>query len=318
MLDIIGIMKDDLFVDHQKKFYILIDDLDREWIEDSYRYELIGAMIEVIKELRQLKGVKIIISLRENLNQLVFSGLMNKGGQREKLKPLYSEIKWSKSDLRRLLNKRLKMLSNDELEVSEAFSKTRRNNKSGFDYVIERTYNRPRDLIAFINHAIENANNKSTFSFDILNKAESQYSLNRIEALEDEWSENYGQFRSICLFLNGINNGFSLKSVNQDSFDDVYLDESNELLLKGELLFHTKSWQNNKINFSSYLKKVLYILYRIGIIGVKKGPKYRTAFYYDTDVIISKNDISNNCKFYVHPALFSFFKVNTIEQLPED
>ncbi len=39
---------------------------------------------------------------------------------------------------------------------------------------------------------------------------------------------------------------------------------------------------------------------------------------YNQEVLIDRNDISMNSRFYVHPALYSYFKVNVIDQLPEE
>lgn len=318
ILDVISIMKEELFSNPQKKFYLIIDDLDKEWIEDSIRYELIGSMIEVIKEFRQFQGVKIIISLRENLNEIVFSGIHNKGGQREKFKPLFSYLVWTKEELQLFLDKRLKLLSENQLNVKNAFYNDRRGNKTGVEYVLERTFFRPRDVISYVNHAIENANNKEYFTKDILSKAESSYSLDRFQALEDEWFENYGRLNILCEFLRGIHDGFKLKSLNENLFTEIYCIDNPEEELNGEMLKALLDWKSSNINFVSYVKKVLYTLYRVGIIGVKKGATYKTAFYYDKDVLIDRNDITNNCKFYVHPSLYSYFKINTIAQLPED
>lgn len=318
ILDIIDIMKEDLFNDHQRKFYILIDDLDKDWIEDSFRLDLIGAMIDVIKEFRQLLGVKIVISLRENLNEIVFLKHLHKGNQREKLKPLYSFLTWDTNELTELLNKRLKLLSEDELDIKQAFLESRRGKKNSLEYILERTFYRPRDVISFVNHIIENANNKSTFTKDIIAKAEPAYSLERFQALEDEWIENYGKISIICEFLRGINNGFKIKSINETQFADVFLDDNAQTALRGELAQALIDWKKGVINYIGFLKQLLFVLFRIGVLGVKKGPTYPVAFYYTKEVIIEKSDISHNSKFYVHPALYSYLKVNVLDLLPEE
>lgn len=318
LIEIIEIMKSELFTDHQKKFFIIIDDLDKEWVEDEFRYELIGAMIEVVKEFRPLSGVKIVIALRENLSEIVFTGLRNKGGQREKFKPLFANLDWSNEELYQLIDKRLRNLSDNQLDVETAFHKIRRDNKTGFDYVIDRSYKRPRDIISYINLALEESNNKTSFTKDIIFKVETKYSLYRFQALEDEWSENYGDFKVTTYFLRGIYNGFRLKSINENHFEDVYLADDPESQFNGDLLIAVNEWQTDKIKFVVFLKKVILILFRIGILGIKKGPNFPTVFYYDYEVLIDKNDISNNSRFYVHPSLYSYFKVNVLAQLPED
>jgi hypothetical protein len=316
LLDVFEILKEDLFVDYQRKFFIVIDDLDKEWVEDSFRLELIGSMIDVIKDFRQLHGVKIIIALRENLSEIVFAKYQNKGAQREKLRPLYSNLTWNQEELVELIDRRLKLFSEEQFDIKKAFFEIRRGNKKGFEYILERTYYRPRDVISFINHILENANNKTTFTTDVISKAEPSYSLERFQALEDEWSENYGNISLVTDFLRGINNGFKLKSVNEASFADLFLEE--DVPLKGELQYALADWKGGKINYTSFLKKLLFVLFRVGIIGVKKGPTFPTAFYYSKEVLIERNDISNNSRFYVHPSLFSFFKINVIDQLPEE
>jgi hypothetical protein len=318
LLEIIGIMEEELFHEHQKKFFVIIDDLDKEWVEDEFRYELISAMIDVVKEFRKLDGVKIVIALRENLNDIVSLSLINKGGQREKLKPLYANLDWTNEELMNFLDNRIKNLSENQLDINTAFQKKRRNNKSGIEYVLERTYKRPRDLITYINLAINEANNKSSFTNDILYKVETKYALYRYQALEDEWRENYGDFSRVTRFLRGIHNGYKLKSLSENDFEEVYLEDDAEIHLSGDLKKAVIEWKNDEIKFIVFLKKIMLILFRIGIIGVKKGPSFPNVFYYNREVLIDRNDITTNSRFYVHPALFSYFKVNVIDQLPEE
>jgi len=191
----------------------------------------------------------------------------------------------------------------------------RRTNETGIDYVLKRTYKRPRDVISFVNHAFNHAKSKTHLTKDIIHRAEMPYSIDRFHALEDEWRENYGDIGSICRFLNGISEGFRLKSINENQFTDVYCDDEFEKNYRGVLRAAVSEWRLEKIKFTIFIKRVIYLLYHIGILGVKKGPSYPVAFYYD-DISITREDISNNNRFYVHPSLYSYFKVNTIDQLP--
>ena len=202
IFEIINIMEEELFTDPQKKFFIIIDDLDKEWIPSDVRYDMIGSMIEVIKEFQSLKGAKIIISLRDNLFQLIFAGFKHKGGQREKFKSLYINLEWNEHELKKLLERRLEIISDRNLTIKGAFDKNYSSDgTTGFDYMLERTFLRPRDVISFVNHAIENADNKTFFTFDIIKRAEIFYSIDRLQALEDEWGENYGNLSNIFSFL---------------------------------------------------------------------------------------------------------------------
>jgi len=66
IFNILSLLREEIFIDDQKKFFIVIDDLDKEWVDKKIVYDILKGLIEAIKELKSLKGVKIIIALREN------------------------------------------------------------------------------------------------------------------------------------------------------------------------------------------------------------------------------------------------------------
>nr|WP_294946274.1 hypothetical protein [uncultured Mucilaginibacter sp.] len=311
--EIVNILKEEIFIDTKQKHFIIIDDLDKEWIPSTMRYDLIGAMIEVIKEFQVFSGVKIIISLRDNLYQMIFSGAAHKGGQREKFKPLYVTLNWSKVELQELLNRRLYLVTDTVLDVKSAFIKNY-NNVSGFDYLLDRTFFRPRDVISFVNHIIEASANKSSFSFDVIRKAEIPYSKDRLQAIEDEWGENYGEIQNLFKFLYGKFNGFNFKNIKEDDFTSILLDDKASQTYKGELSDVIVKWQKNQIPFSVFLKQVIYLLYMFGIIGIKRSPTHPIEFFYEDNTSITLTDITNDCKIYIHKAFYSALKINTKDQ----
>ncbi len=314
--EIIKILKEELFINVQQKHFIIIDDLDKDWISPEMRYELIGAMIEVIKEFQVFKGVKIIISLRDNLYQMVFSGKNHKGGQREKFKPLYTELTWNALELKEFLNKRFLTLT-ENLDIRTAFEKTYNKGIDGFTYMLDRTFYRPRDVISYVNHAIENADNKSNFTLDILKKAEIDYSHDRLQALEDEWGENYGDLKKLFKFLYSKHNGFSVRNIKEDDFTEIYFTDKTKDTFNGELLEWVESWQNGKINFNTFLQNILFLLYNIGVIGLKKDKEYPIQFFYEKNIDLDINDIVNNSRVYVHKAFYSALKINVKELEPD-
>ncbi len=314
LFEIINIMKNDLFNNPQKKFYIIIDDLDKEWVSPQIVYDLIAAMIEVIKEFQVFKSCKIVIALRDNLHQLALSGKEHRGGQREKFSSLYLNIEWTKDSLKELLDKRLKLVSNNSIDFKTVFEKENKNKETGFEYVLARTFLRPRDLISFINKIITNANSKSYFSTNLIKLAEPEYSIERFQAIEDEWAENYGDIRKICSCLIGIHNGFKIINIKEDSFYQIYCDEEYIKFFRGELYDVCHKWSNKKIKFKDFLKEIFFILYRIGIIGIKKGPEFPIQFFYDKASPILIDDFDSDVRIYIHKTFYSALKINVKEQ----
>lgn len=318
LLNLVEILSSDVFNNVQKKFFIVIDDLDKEWVTPQIVYDLIAAMIEVIKEFQEkFIGVKIIIALRDNLHNLVFSGKEHRGGQREKFTNLYLNLQWDDDSLRELVDLRIKLLSHNQINITQLFDKPSKTNKTGFDYLVERTFLRPRDIISFFNKIIESSNSISHISDNLIKIAEPAYSIERFQALEDEWEENYGEIRRICKFLIGMHNGFRFYNIKEDSFAEYFVEQDSILSFKGELYKICREWRVSRgraEDFRLFLRELLFILYRIGIIGIKRRPEFPIQFFYLPGAPIGAEDFDNNCRIYIHKSLYSVLKINVREQ----
>ena len=313
LIEIIKIFKEDVFSDYQKRYFIIVDDLDKDWVSQQIVYDLIAAMVEVVQEFHtHFKGVKIILALRDNIHMLAISGSEHRGGQREKFAALDLHLRWNKEELLTFLNIRLRHLSNGKIVTDYLFDKEFKN--EGINYILERTYMRPRALISFINKIIEQADKKSHFSKNIIKLAEPYYSTERLHAIDDEWSENYGKISRICNFLNGTNNNRPVESITESHFESVYFSEGFCQNFKGRLLDICLDVKDEKIPFIEFKMEVLFILYHVGIIGVKLSSQKALCFYYDQIEIVRKEDFLPTAKISVHKALYSYFKVNTREQ----
>ena len=86
---------------------------------------------------------------------------------------------------------------------------------------------------------------------------------------------------------------------------------------KGELYDACFKWRQAKsdlTNFRIFLSEILFILYRIGIIGIKRRPDSPLEFYYNELHPTTKSDFDINAKIYIHKALYSVLKINVKEQ----
>jgi len=318
LVNLIEILRTNVFNNNQRKFYIVIDDLDKEWVSPQIVYDLIAAMVEVIKEFQEkFKGVKIIIALRDNLHQVIFSGKEHRGGQREKFSPLFLNLTWDNYSLKELINSRIQFLTDDQLNVANIFDKSGKNKISGFDYIIERTYMRPRDIISFFNKIIECSNNKTHINNSLIKQAEPGYSIERLQALEDEWAENFGDISKFYDFLFGVHDGFNVYNIKEDPFSNILLEADSLSSVKGELYKIVDRWKKSNLKLSDFrvfLSEFLFIFYRIGIIGIKRKPQLKVEYFYNSEVVIRAADFDNDVKLYVHKALFSSLKINSKEQ----
>lgn len=317
LINLIDILSENVFTNPQKKYYILIDDLDKDWVSPQIVYDLIGAMVDVIKEFQQkFKGVKIIIALRDNIFQILFSGQEHRGGQREKYTPLFLNLTWDSNSLKELIDSRIKRLTDSELNVANIFDKTNKGNRIGIDYIIERTYLRPRDIISFFNKIIECSNNKTYFDNNLIKQAEIQYSHERLHALEDEWAENYGDISKVHRFLFGMHDGFKVSNLTEDTLFDIMMGLDLQKTFRGPLYEIFKKWKGSPgkpADFKAFISELLYIFFRIGIVGIKRKAELKPEFFYNSNGVTA-GDFNKDAKIYVHKALFSALKINAKDQ----
>lgn len=308
--NILEVMKSKMFERTQKKFFIVIDDLDKGWVADSIVYDLLKALIETIKDLSQIKNVKIVIALRTNIHKKILKSNKVRGVQREKYGHLYLDIKWSKEDLKHLLNNRLRELmrgtyTKDSPTIDEVLSSAKQPNKkqvSGFEYLIERTFLRPRDAIDFFNKCIKHADGKTKISREILKQGETEYSHERLRALNDEWLENYGNLFCLYGFLKGVKNGFIIDDIKQiaaEYFLETIGDEDSKTLSQNlQVLFEAFG---TDFDIKKLLRPILVILYEVGLLGIKIDSESKTEYIYQSYSAIELRDLSERTKYYIHP-----------------
>ncbi|MEK6481530.1 hypothetical protein WJR50_28560 [Catalinimonas sp. 4WD22] len=308
--NILDIMETKMFIKSQKKFFIIIDDLDKEWVSNTIVYDLLKALIETIKDLSRISNFKIVIALRTNIHKKILKSNLVRGVQREKYNHLYLDIKWSESELMQLLNNRLRELmrgtyTSDSPTVEDVLPEAKSHSKkqiSGFDYLVQRTFMRPRDVIDFFNKCIKHADGKTRISREILRLAEDEYSHERLRALNDEWIENYGNLFCLYGFLKGKKDGFKrdeIVVVAEEYFVEIIgNDEIKNLNDELQSFFNN---YGNDFEAIKLLNKVLITLYETGLLGIKIGPETKTEYIYESYTAIESSDLTPVSKFYVHP-----------------
>ena len=145
--------------DPQNPCFILIDDLDKFWVEEPVLYELIRALLLEIYDWSKVPNVKIVYALRDNVLHKLERDFRSRSYQREKLADQQLRLQWTRHELIDLANKRLAWLAGKSGDpnaprLDSILPKRTSKRSSGIDYLLDRTLNRPRDLIDFLNHAI--------------------------------------------------------------------------------------------------------------------------------------------------------------------
>jgi hypothetical protein len=173
--------------------YIVIDDLDRDWVDEKLSNDLIRCLFRTVLDMQRVKNLKILVALRTNIFQeLEFGG---SGGQEEKFRALVLEMRWTSASLEELLDERVRISGGKASLEAKSFRdllpNANRTRGNPLEYMLERTLLRPRDAIAFANQCLVLGAGKTRLSWEDIKTAEGQYSANRLLALRDEWKSTY-------------------------------------------------------------------------------------------------------------------------------
>ncbi len=200
--------------DRQKTYYLLIDALDENWVEERLRYKLIMALIQNARDFLNVKNAKLIIALRRDLIERVFRLTRDSGFQEEKYQSFYLPLTWTKSQILAVLDSRINQLvkssyTKESVGHRDLFPAKYKNQNIG-DYIFDIAP-RPRDVIAFFNTCIVAAENQPKIGTQALRAAEGEYSRSRLKALGSEWSGDYPALLEFAKILQRRPESFKLK-----------------------------------------------------------------------------------------------------------
>ncbi len=222
--EIIALLADEVFTDPQKRFYIVIDRLDESLVDDRVRYKLIRALIETVRAFQRVRAVKVVVAIREDLLRTVFEATRDAGFQEEKFESLILRLRWSKSQLKHLLDLRIEKLVKEQytqkkVSFDEVFRGAVRG-ESAIDYLVNRTLLRPRDAIAYVNCCIELCEGKEYVPPSIVQDAERKYSIGRLRSLRDEWSGHYSSLNACAELIRGRQSHFKYSEITEQELSE--------------------------------------------------------------------------------------------------
>lgn len=308
--EVLELISDNAFDDRQKRYYILIDQLDEDWAETTTRCRFIRALIEETKALRRIPQVKVVTALRRDLLDLVFNKTRDSGFQEEKYEAYLEPIAWSKSDLRLLLNQRVcevyrKQYTSDNVKFSDVFPPPIKGQSgSAIDYIVDRTLLRPRDTLQFANECFFQASDKPRITWRAMYAAEANYSQKRLRSLNEEWFEFYPDLKKSIEVLRGLPNPFTRSSISQNQLLEIAttLHESKSedpCVISAKKLFA----EDGGVNEADLVTELLLCLYHVGAIGIKISSLNTYIWSHIDHPRISKSEAKRANQIVVHKML---------------
>lgn len=285
----------------RKPIIFLIDELDKGWDASEEAQAFIGGLFQASVTLNQLSSkFKVIISLRRELYENI--PLLYEDYQ--KYNDMFEVIEWDKSSLFELIIKRISFsLPNYSTKTNEDkwnivfFDKVQQ--MGTYDYIIERTLNRPRELIQFCIDAKDRAIEIRSDKIDInaIVTSEVKYSDKRTKDIAMEYKFQHPHLLNIFELFRGKNCLISRKSL-EEMFSKV--------LSKENCGVGCSSWLTNQTE--EYL---INILWQVGFL------KFFTTCYIDGHRRegyfgiheISQSNIGSVERFMIHPMFRMYLGV---------
>ncbi len=309
--DILALLAEYSFDDPQKKYVIIIDQLDENWAENETRYKFIRALIEEIKVFRKIKNIKIIVALRLDLLRSVFNLTRSSGFQEEKYESYILDIKWTPAQLTELIQKRVsevyrKQYTRDNVKIQDIFPKPK-GGPTGLtpvEYIMERTLLRPRDILQYVNECFSVALNRERISWDSIQKAESVYSLKRLRSLKEEWGDIYPSFEETVELLRNLPDKFTRTIIPRANIDSV-ISELSIQETQDPCAVIANKMLNGDSRESDVINELLLCLYNLGIVGFKVSSLTPYKWSSRDSTPATKNEIKRASGMKIHKMLHS-------------
>ena len=302
----LAVLDEDILDAPQNATYVIIDDLDREWVDERIANDLIRCLFKTVLDLKRVRNLKVLVALRTNIFHELDFGV--RGGQEEKFRSLVLEMRWSKYELEQLMNERVRYVSSQSggsvTSLSNLLPSSNKTRGYAFDYVLARTLMRPRDTISFLNECLSLHSGRGYLVWSDITNAEKSYSEKRLLALRDEW-------KPTCPDIQHVFEIFRLATlpISKETFTE-YLDEV--MLLLSDPNFRGVRWLTElsesmwtsvgKSSWSELYQPLTKMLYEIGFLGVTRPNNTFVYSHDDARYADNPTNLEAAKEFVIHPA----------------
>ena len=290
----------------KKKAIILVDELDKGWdaSEDAISY-VAGLFQAAISLNAQFKNLRVLLSLRKEL----YDNIPALYDDAQKVRDIIETVEWDEPKLLELISRRIinkfqvtKTLSFEEIwNLSFQETLEYRQTKS-FNYIVDRTLYRPREIIQFCNDIAERVRGQLfkdslPFGYKQIADAEYSYSEARLKDICSEYRFQYPGLQSVMETFRGKSYNFTRDDLEEQLFRIVLEDVP--------ISKEAKIWCEN-----IEPENLIEILWNIGFIraqaiGGLKARRRSGSSYLGSHQISSLN-LKNIVRFHIHPMFRAY------------
>jgi hypothetical protein len=154
----ITVLDEDILDSPQNFVHVIIDDLDREWVDERVANTLVRCLFRAVRDLKKVRHLKIVVALRTNIFQELGLG-HHSGEQEEKFRDWIIRMRWTPADIVGILDELARIVSDqfgmtDVSGVKNLLPLPNKIRGNPVRFILDRTLMRPRDAIDYINECL--------------------------------------------------------------------------------------------------------------------------------------------------------------------
>ena len=302
------VLDEDVLDSAQNFTYVVIDDLDRDWVDEKVANDLIRCLFRAVLDLKRIENLKILVALRTNIFEELDFGSRT-GGQEEKFRALTLMIRWTPNELIEMLSERARAAAEEYSvaglgSIDDLVPHANNTRGSALDYIIDRTLMRPRDAIAYLNECLTLASGKPKLTWDLIHTAERSYSYKRLLALRDEWKSTFPDIDQVFMKFRQAPAIMSKKVLTKILDDAILLMADRNF--RGVVWMTELSqplWSGGDDSWEDTYHPIFRLLFNLGFIGCKV-PKSNSVVYINDEPEFAErvSNLARTYDFCIHPT----------------
>lgn len=291
------------------KVVILIDELDKGWDASEDAKAFVGGLFQACMSINEItERLTVYMSLRQE----IYDDIPALFDDAQKYRDVMEIVEWDESTLLSMISKRIQFGLSDKFESAEkawnsVFSEIiQYRGAKSFNYMVDRTLYRPREMILFCSECIEHIQkygdkdqygHNFPINYDVISNAEVSYSDKRIKDVAAEYKFQYPGLLSLFDVFRG-----KTYSLEYEELWEICAEISQAKL---RLADEAKIWTSGQD--PDY---IIHALWRIGFIkaysvGGLKAVRRRGSSYIGSYQVPHMN-LQNITRFQIHPMFRAY------------
>lgn len=290
----------------KRRVIVLIDELDRGWDSSEDARAFVAGLFQAAISINELTPqLTVYVSLRREL----YDSIPALYDDAQKYRDIIETIEWDETELKKVVANRIRF-SVPELEKRDddacwntVFAETLQYRRSkSFNYMIDRTLYRPREIVQFCVDCIETLKGADSgpIDYDTLSRAEMRYSEERTKDIAAEFRFQFPGLLSVFEVFRG-----RVYTMEREDLELLCLGMTTAEIVTDE---HARRWIDNQDP-----ELVIDALWKVGFIkGYAVGglkARRRSGSAYIGQHQIAHLNLRNIARFQVHPMFRAYLSM---------